>query len=328
MLQRRHMCGALLAIAGVLHTAATAQALGEAWPVRPVKVIVPFPAGGTSDQMARLAADELSRALKQPFVVDNKPGANGNLGSDAAAKATPDGYTLLLSGIGSHAINPGLYERMPFDTNRDFVHITQLIAGPNVLVAHPSLPVSDVKSLVAYAKAHPGRLSYASSGSGSSGHLGMELLKQVSGISMVHIPYRGGAPALNDVLGNQVPVMFINQDVALPHVRAGKLKALAVAGPQRNPLYPDVPTVAESGYPGFAAVSWVGLSAPKGTPMAVVNRVQAELAQAWAAPAVRTRLEAAGFEVVLSTPVAYQAYVKSESERWAKVIKTAGIKPD
>lgn len=298
------------------------------WPNRPVRLIVPFPAGGTSDQMARLAADELGRALKQPFVVDNKAGANGNIGSDAAAKSPADGYTLVLSGIGSHAINAGLYERLPFDVNRDFVHISQLIAGPNVLVVHPSLMARNLKELLAYARANPGKLSYASSGSGSSGHLAMELLKQVAKVSMVHIPYRGGSPALNDVLANQVPLMFINQDVALPYVRAGRLRLMAVAGPERNALYPEVPTVAESGFPSFAAVSWVGLSAPRGTPATVVERLHAELARAFQAPAVKRRLEALGFTVITSTPAQYQAYVKAESERWAQVIRSAGIQPD
>lgn len=320
----------LATLAGfTLSTLDPAAAQTEApWPSRPVRLIVPFPAGGTSDQMARLAADELGRALKQPFVVDNKAGANGNIGSDAAAKAPADGYTLVLSGIGSHAINPGLYERLPFDANRDFVHISQLIAGPNVLVVHPSLAARNLKELLAQARANPGKLSYASSGSGSSGHLAMELLKQVAKVSMVHIPYRGGSPALNDVLANQVPMMFINQDVALPYVKAGRLRVLAVAGPQRNALYPEVPTVAESGFPGFAAVSWVGLSAPRGTPAAVVERVHTELARAFQAPAVKSRLEASGFTVVTSTPAQYQAYVKAESERWAQVIRSAGIQPD
>lgn len=298
------------------------------FPGRLVKLIVPFPAGGTSDQIARLAADELGRALKQPFIVDNRSGAAGNLGTTAAAQAAPDGYTLVLSGVGTNGINPGLYEKLSFDTNKDFAHITQLIAGPNVLVVNPEFPAKDFKAFIAYAKANPGKLSYASSGSGSSGHLAMELLKQQSGADLVHIPYRGGAPALNDVLANQVPVMFINQDVALQHVRAGKLHALAVSSAQRNPLYPNVPTVAESGFTGFEALSWVGLSAPKGTPQAIIDRAQQELAKAFNAPEVKSRLEAAGFIVVTSKPAEYQAYVKTESQRWAKVIKAAGIKPD
>lgn len=314
------------AAAALLPTLAAAQ--GDAWPSRPVKLIVPFPPGGTSDQMARLAADELSRALHQPFIIDNRSGASGNLGTTAAAQAQPDGYTLVLSGVGTNGINPGLYPKLAFDTNKDFVHITQLIAGPNVLVVHPDFPAQDFKAFIAYLKANPGKLSYASSGSGSSGHLAMELLKQQTGANMVHIPYRGGAPALNDVLANQVPVMFINQDVALQHVRAGKLRALAVSSAQRNPLYPDIPTVAESGLPGFEATSWVGLSAPKGTPQPIVDKVQQIIAKSFGAPAIKSRLDAAGFIAVASQPAQYAAYVQAESARWEKVIKAAGIKPD
>ena len=321
-------CARALALAAAVLAPSFASAQADAWPTKPVKLIVPFPAGGTSDQMARIAAEELGRALKQPFIVDNRSGAAGNLGTAAAAQSAPDGYTLVLSGVGSNGINPGLYEKLPFDTNKDFVHITQLIAGPNVLVVNPAFPAKDFKAFVAHAKANPGKLSYASSGSGSSGHLAMELLKQQTGADLVHIPYRGGAPALNDVLANQVPVMFINQDVALQHVRAGKLRALAVSSAQRNPLYPDVPTVAASGFPGFEATSWVGLSAPRGTPQAIVDKVQQEVARAFNAPELKPKLEAAGFVVVASKPADYQAYVKAESARWAKVIKAAGIKPD
>lgn len=324
-LSRRRILAAASAL-GAAHLSAFAQT--GAWPAKPVKLIVPFPAGGTTDQMGRLAADELGRALGQPFVVDNRSGAAGNLGMAAAAQAAPDGYTLAVSGVGSNGINPGLYAKMPFDTNKDFVHITQLIAGPNVLVVNPGFPAQNFKEFVAYLKANPGKLNYASSGSGSSGNLAMELLKQLTGTDVTHIPYRGGAPALTDVLGNQVPMMFINQDVALQYVKAGKLRALAVTSLQRNALYPDVPTVAESGFPGFEATSWVGLSAPKGTSMAIANRVQEEIAKAFNAPAIKGKLEAAGFVVVASRPAEYQAYVKTESERWAKVIKAAGIQPD
>ena len=320
-------------LAGLLAAAAPAF-LGPAWaqsdwPNKPVKVIVPFPVGGTTDRIGRLAAEELSSAFGQPFVIDNLVGANGSAGSEVAAKSPPDGYTLVVSGVGSHGINPGLYGKMlGYDANKDFAHITQLTAGPNVLVVHPGFPAADFKEFVAYLRAHPGAVSYASAGSGSSGHLGMELLEHTAGVSMVHVPYRGGAPALTEVLANQVPVMFINQDMALQHVKAGTLRALAVSGPQRNPMYPEVPTVAESGFPGFAAVSWAGLSAPKGTPQAIVDKIQQELAKAFAKPDVKSKLEGNGFAVVASKPAEYQAYVKSESERWAQVIKKNGIKPD
>ena len=298
------------------------------YPVRPVKIVVPFPAGGTSDIMGRLIADELSRQLKQPFIVDNKGGAGGAIGSDFVARSAPDGYTLLLSGIGSNAIIHGFASPKPnYDSMRDFVHISQLAAGPNVLVVNPSFPAKTFREFVAYVKAHPGKVNFGQV-TASSGHLTTEYLKQVAGLDMVGIAYKGGAPALLDVLSGQIPVMFTNQDAVLPHVKAGKLRALAVTSPNRNPLFPDVPTVAESGYPTFSAVSWTGLSAPKGTPKEITDKLETAMVKAFNEPAARQKLEATGFVVVASHSADYTRFVQEEIKRWSKVIGTAGIKPE
>ncbi|CAN7168059.1 tripartite tricarboxylate transporter substrate binding protein [Variovorax sp. LjRoot130] len=314
------------ALAGLLALPFAAQAQDD-YPSRPVRVLVPFPAGGTSDIMGRLIAEELGKQLKQTFVVDNKGDAGGTIGTAEAARAAPDGYTLLLSGIGSNAIAHGFTPKPSYDSARDFIQISQLAAGPNVLVVHPSFPAKTFKEFIAWVKANPGKFSYGQVSS-SSGHLTTEYLKQTAGLDMVGIPYKGGAPALNDVLANQIPGMFTNQDAVLQHVKAGKLRALVVTGAERNPLYPDVPTVAESGYPGFTTVSWTGLSAPKGTPKAVVDKLEAAIVTAFSQPAVRAKLEGNGFVVVASKSSDYSEFVKKEIERWSKVIHTAGIKAD
>lgn len=324
MTHRRLLIAA--ALLGAMLPFGSAQAQGAAdYPNRPVKIIVPFPAGGTSDIMGRMIADELGKQLKQAFVVDNKGGAGGAIGTDQAAKSTADGYTLLLSGIGSNAIIHGFATPKPGYTEADFVHISQLAAGPNVLVVNPSFPAKTFKEFVTWVKTNPGKFSYGQVNS-SSGHLTTEYLKQVAGLDMVGIPYKGGAPALNDVLANQIPGMFTNQDAVLPHVKAGKLRALAVTSLERNPLYPDVPTVAESGYPGFAAVSWTGLSAPKGTPKAILDKLEAAMVKAFSDPAVRAKLEGNGFVVVASRSPDYTRFVLGEVERWGKVIQTGGLK--
>ncbi|QFZ85135.1 tripartite tricarboxylate transporter substrate binding protein [Variovorax paradoxus] len=315
---------AALALAGLLAGAAHAQ---DDYPSRPVKLIVPFPAGGTSDIMGRLIAEVLGRQLKQPFIVDNKGGAGGSIGTDQAAKAPGDGYTLLLSGIGSNAIIHGFSPKPPYDSNRDFVHVSQLAAGPNVLVVNPSFPAKNFKEFVAWVKANPGKFSYGQVNA-SSGHVTTEYLKQVAGLDMVGIPYKGSAPALNDVLADQIPGMFTNQDSVLPHIKAGKLRALVVTSAHRNPLFPDVPTVAESGYPGFSAVSWTGLSAPKGTPKTVADKLEAAMVKGFADPAVRAKLEANGFVVVASHAADYTRFVQDETARWTQVVQKAGIKLD
>ena len=327
MKQRRTFLAACALALGTLTMTSIALAQDNAWPSRPVKIIVPFPAGGTSDLMGRLIADQLSKALKQPFIVDNKGGAGGTIGSEQVAKAPADGYTLLLSGIGSNAIAHGMTPKPNYDSARDFIHISQLESGPNVLVVNPAFPAKTFKEFVTYVKANPGKVNYGVTNA-SSGHLAMELLKQTAKLDMVGIPYRGGGPALTDVLAGQIPTMFVNQDAVLPYVKAGKLRALAVTSEQRNVLFPDVPTVAESGFPGFNAVSWVGLSAPKGTPKPIVDKLEAAMIAAFRQPAVKEKLESSGFVVVASNSQDYTKFVQSETARWAKVIKEAGIRPE
>jgi len=296
----------------------------DAYPSRAVRLIVPFSPGGTSDIMGRLIASELGKQLNQTFVVDNKAGAGGAIGTAEAARAAPDGYTLLLSGIGSNAIIHGLQPASAYDSLRDFVHISQLAAGPNVLVVNPQFPAQTFAEFVAWVKNNPGQFNFGQV-TASSGHLTTEYLKQAAGLNMVGISYRGGALALNDILANQIHGMFINQDSALPHVRAGKLRALAVTSPQRNPLYPDVPTVAESGYPDFAAVSWTGLSAPKDTPQAIIDTLENAMVKAFSDPEVRARLEGNGFVVRASRSAEYSQFVTDQIAHWGRVIQDANI---
>ncbi len=313
---------ALAALGAALPLAAFAQA---DYPNKPVKIIVPFPAGGTSDVMGRLVAEELGKSLKQPFIVENIGGAGGVIGTERGAKAAPDGYTLIQTGVGQNAVAHGLEPFPKYNSNTDFIHISQVHSGPNVLVVHPSTPFKTLKELVDYAKANPGKLDYGYTPA-ASGHMAMELFKQTAGIFMLGVPYRGGGPMMTDILGGTIKLMFINQDVALQHVKAGKLRPLAVTSAQRNPLYPDVPTVAESGYKGFEALSWSGLSAPKGTPQPIIDKLEAALVQAMQSAAVKQRFDSQGFIVPPQGSKPYAAFVKSEEARWTQVIKTAGIK--
>jgi tripartite-type tricarboxylate transporter receptor subunit TctC len=315
---------ALSAIGLVASNAALAQ---SDYPNKPVKIIVPFPAGGTSDVMGRLVAEELSKILKQPVIVDNVGGAGGVIGTDKGAKSVPDGYTLVQTGVGQNAVAHGLDSNLKYNSLTDFVHLSQVHSGPNVMVVHPSAPFKTLKDLVDYAKANPGKLDYGYTPA-ASGHMAMELFKQTAGIFMTGIPYRGGGPMMTDMLGGTIKVMFINQDVALQHVKAGKLRPLAVSSAQRNALYPDVPTVAESGYKGFEALSWSGISVPKGTPQPIVDKLDAAMVQVLKSPAVKQRLESQGFVVPTPGSKPYTAFVKSELERWTRVIKTAGIKAE
>jgi tripartite-type tricarboxylate transporter receptor subunit TctC len=317
-----------VALATIAFAAMVATAQAQSWPRKPITMVVPFPPGGTTDTTARLVAQEMSKSLGQPVVVENRAGANGNIGSASVARAAPDGYTLLVSGVGSNAINHGLYAKMPYDSRTDFAHITQMTSGPNVLVVKADFPAKSLKEFVDLARANPGKFNYASAGSGASGHLAMELLKETAGIKMDHIPYKGGAPALTDVMGGQVEAMFTNQDMPAPHVKSGKVRVLAVAALQRNPLYPDVPTVAESGFPGFSAESWNGLSAPAKTPKEIIDRLNAEAVKALQVSAVKERLESNGFVIVGSTPQQYADFIRAEIDKWSAVAKSSGAKVD
>jgi tripartite-type tricarboxylate transporter receptor subunit TctC len=296
------------------------------YPNRPIKLVVPFPPGGTSDVMGRLMAEELSKILKQPVVVDNIGGAGGIVGTDRAIRLPADGYTLIQSGVGQNAVAHGLDPKLKYNSMTDMIHLTQVHSGPNVLVVHPSLPFKTVKDVVDYAKKNPGKLDYGFTHA-ASGHMAMELFKQTTGIFLTGIPYRGGGPLLNDLLAGTVPMIFINQDAALPHIKAGKIRPIAVSSLQRNPLYPDVPTVAESGYKDFQALSWSGLSVTKGTPPAIVEKLEAAMVQALQSEAVRQRLTSVGFVVPTLGSKPYTQFVKAEIDTWSRVIKTAGIQP-
>ena len=331
----RTLAALLVAATGAL-TSLPAAAQAD-YPSKPIKLIVPFPAGGTSDVMGRMIADEMGKALKQPVIVENVGGAGGVIGTERGAKAAPDGYTLIQTGVGQNAVAHGLNPKLAYDSIRDFIHLTQVHSGPNVLVVHPDTPFRTFKDLVAYGQANPGKLSYGFTPA-ASGHMAMELLKQTVGtcagtrkdnckpLFMVGIPYRGGGPMMTDILGGQIPLMFINQDVALQHVKAGKLRALAVTSLARNPLYPDVPTIHESGYPGFSALSWSGISVPRGTPKAIVDKLEAAAVSAMQSPAIRARMEGNGFVVPAQGSADYTKFVAAEHDRWIRVIKVAGIK--
>ena len=297
------------------------------YPSKPVKVIVAFPPGGTSDVMGRMVAEELSKQLKQPFVVEKIGGVGGAIGTERGLRLPADGYTLIQTGVGQNAVAHGLDPNLRYNSMSDFIHLSQVHSGPNVLVVHPTTPYKSVADVVDYAKKNPGKLDYGFTHA-ASGHMAMELFKQTAGIELTGIPYKGGGPMLTDLLGGTIPMMFINQDAALPHVRAGKMRAIAVSSAARNPLYPDVPTIAEAGYKGFEALSWSGMSVAKGTPQAVVDKLEAAIAQAMQSDAIRQRMNSVGFVVPPQGSKHYTAFVKSELDTWVRVIKTAGIKPE
>jgi tripartite-type tricarboxylate transporter receptor subunit TctC len=294
------------------------------YPAKPVRFIVPSAAGGGTDIIARAVAQKLSAALGQQFVVDNRPGAGQMIGIELAAKSAPDGHTILMA-ASTLAINPIMYKKVSYDPVRDFAPITQAASLPNVLVVHPSLPVKSVAELVALAKKQPGKLDYASAGIGTSPQMSMELLKSMTGIDLLHIPYKGTAPGVVDLLAGQVKVMAPNLLTALPHIKAGRLRALAVTSAKRSEALPDVPTIAEAGVPGYESVQWYGVLAPAGTAREIVTRLHAEIVRALGEPDVRERLAADGAEPVGSTPEQFAAFIRSEIDKWARVARAAGI---
>jgi len=322
------MTRTILRALGALAVAFAANVHAQApYPNHPVRIVVPFPAGGTTDILARATAQKLTETLGQPFVVENRPGAAGNIGAEIVAKSPPDGYTMLMGTVGTHAINASLYEKMPYDHVKDFVPVVLVAGVPNVLVVHPSVPAKSVQELIAYAKANPGKLNFASSGSGTSIHLSGELFKTMTGVSMQHVPYKGSAPALADLTGGQVQLMFDNLPSALPLIKAGKLRALAVTSLARASALPDVPTVAESGLPGFEASSWFGLLAPAGTPKDVITKVNAEVAKWLATPEAKEKLASQGAIVASGlTPDDFTRHIASETTKWQKVVKDSGAK--
>jgi tripartite-type tricarboxylate transporter receptor subunit TctC len=305
-----------------------AVAYAQAWPGKPIRFISPFAPGGGADITSRIIAQKLGPALNQQVLVDNRGGAGGNIGVDLAAKSPPDGYTLVLGTIGPIAINVSLYRKLPFDPVKDLLPVTQVANALNVLVVHPSLPAKTVKEVIAIAKARPGELSFGSSGPGATDHLAGELFKSLTGVNMVHVPYKGGAPAMLDLMAGQVQTVFSTVSTAIGAIKGGKVRAIAMTGDKRFELMPELPTIAEAGVPGFEVRNWYGVFVPAGTPREIVARLNAELAKVLQMADVKSKLLESGIEALYSTPEQFAAYIQSETQRWAKVVKASGARAE
>jgi tripartite-type tricarboxylate transporter receptor subunit TctC len=315
---------ALAAIAGLVPGAGHAQD----YPTRPIRLVVPFPPGGSLDVVARSIGQKLTEAWGQPVVIDNRPGAGGNIGADLVAKSAPDGYTILEGALSTHAVNASLYRRLPYDPIKDFAPITLVAITPNVLVLNRAFPVNSVPELIAYAKAHPGALSFGSGSNGSAGHLAGELFKSETGIDMVHVPYKGGAPARQALLAGDTQLMFDNLANSMPQLKAGKLKALAVTTARRSPLAPELPTLAESGLPGFDIYTWWGLLAPAGTRPEIIAKWNTEITRILGTPEMKAFFAQEGAEAAPTTPDAFAALIRSETAKYARIVKASGAKVD
>ena len=315
----------LATYAVLLSCSLAASAAAQPYPSKPIHLIVPFAPGGGNDNVARLVGKRAGESLGKPIVVDNRPGAGGVVGADAAAKSPPDGYTLFLGGVGSHALNPNLIKNLPYDPIKDFAPVTLLAQAPLVLVVHPTVPARNIAEFIAYARKNPGKLNFASNGNGSSSQLAAVMFDSMAGADMVHVPYKGLSPALTDLLSGDVQVMFSSVVAIVPHIRAGKVRALAVTGKKRLALLPELPTLAESGLKGYEASSWYGILAPAGTPREVVARLSAEFSKAVKQPEVTKNLLAEGAEPVGGTPEEFAAHIRGEMNRLGKVIREAKI---
>jgi tripartite-type tricarboxylate transporter receptor subunit TctC len=305
-----------------------AVAMSQAYPSKPVRVIVPYPPGSTPDLVGRTVSERLQKGLGQPFVVENRTGAGGNIGTEAVAKAAPDGHTLLVAINGPVAVNKHLYRSLPYDPDKDLAPVSLLASAPQMLVVKPQLSIADFKEFVDHARKNPGRLSYASVGSGSASHLTMELLKSDAGVFIVHIPYRGFPPAVTDMLGGSIDTMFAIIPAVLPHVKAGKMKALAVTALKRSLMAPETPSVAELGYPQLESLAWIGLLAPAGVSKEVIERLSGETMRGMRAAEVRELLGKQGFDVVASSPQEFARWIRAESEKWSRVVRISGATPD
>ncbi len=327
--RRRALLGGMAAALALARPAMGQQEADTAWPARPVTIVVPFPPGGATDLVARVLAQGLTARLGQPVVVENRPGANGTIGSAAVARARPDGYTLVMGGVNTHAMNDSLFRRPQYHSDRDFAPIALTARIPIAFVVNPEkVPVRSLGELIALARTRPGELSYGSSGAGGPHHLAMELFKQATGVDILHVPYNGGGPQLNDLLAGNVGVGAIGLPPALPHIEAGKLRALAATGARRTPLLPELPTVAESGVPGFAVEYWLGLLAPTRTPEPVIRRLNAETVAVLERPEVREQLARQGAEAATSSPEEFRAIIAADVARWAEVVRRAGLSLD
>jgi len=321
-------CTHLLAICAAILVVPGAAWPQGSYPNRPVRIIVAFPAGQATDLAARAIAQKLSESLGQQFIVDNRPGAASIIGSEAAAKSPNNGYSLFMGSSGSLAVNPGMYSKLPYDPVNDFTPISQALYVPFFIFVHPSLPANNVKELVDFLKANPNKVNFGSAGTGASNHLSAELFKSVTGVSMVHVPYKGSPPAVTDLLGGQIALMFETGPLGLPHAKSGKLKVIAVASRQRSAAMPELVTIAESGYPGFETVGWAGLLSPAGTPKEIITKLHGEVARVIAQPGINDRFISLGAELVSSSPEDFGAYIKSEIAKWGKVIRESGAKAD
>jgi len=318
----------LSAIALALACAALPAAAQQTYPSKPLRFIVPWPPGGAADLIARMIGERLSPALGQPVIVENRPGAGGIIGTEAAAKSAPDGYTMLLGSTGPNAINMSLYSKLPYDPLKDLTPFTQLTALPLLLVAGPTLPVNSVKELLAYAKANPGKVSVASVGAGTAQHLAGEIFKSMGGVQWLHVAYKGSGPAFTDLLGGQVQMLFDNIPASMPHIKGGKVRVLAVTSATRSSALPEVPTVAEAGLPGYEAVAWQNLLVPAGTPRPILDRLNAEVVKIVRTPEVSERLVGLGAIVIASSVDEAGAHLRNEAEKWGRAVRAAGVKLD
>ena len=320
------------AVLSAIALAATATlplgAAAQNYPTKPITIVVPFAAGGTTDILARLVGQHLSTELGQPVVVENKAGAGGNIGAAFAAKAAADGHTLFMGTVGTHAINASLYKKLPYDPIKDFAPLTRVAMVPNLLVAHPSQPFKTVQEMIAYAKANPGKINFGSPGNGASPHLSGELFKSMTKVDMVHVPYKGSAPAVSDLLGGQISIMFDNLPSVIPHVRSGKLRAIAISTAKRSADLPDVPTISEAGVPGYEATSWFGMFAPAATPKPVLDKISAALGKVLANAEVKKKIDDQGGEPANETPAQFADFIQKESLKWGKVVKESGASLD
>ena len=327
-LDRRRLAVAFFAVIIAAGATPLAIAAGEAYPSRPIRLVVPFPAGGPLDVVARAIGQKLTDAWGQPVIIDNRPGAGGNIGADLVAKSAPDGYTILEGALSTHAVNVSLYSKLPYDPIRDFAPITLVAVTPNVLVLNPSVPANSVQELIAYAKAHPGKLSFGSGSNGSAGHLAGEAFKAEAGVDMVHIPYKGGAPAMQALLAGDTQLMFDNLSNSTPQLKAGKIKALAVTTAKRSALAPELPTLAEAGLPGLDIYTWWGFLAPAGTPKEIIAKWNAEVTRILVTPEMKAFFAQQGAEPAPTSPEEFSALIRREITKYAKIVKDSGAKVD